>query len=130
MDSYTLHVAVAALLGASFAGISAYYMHSQTLSQLLDFARAVEIDRDRDRDFLRRSRRDGSGGDDAAAFKRPQRRSFRRRGVSAADLEVERKVEEWPVMINGMILEPTVVEERSRSLLVPSGFPRIQEGNT
>ncbi|XP_072979716.1 uncharacterized protein [Typha angustifolia] len=128
MDSYTLHVAVAALLGASFAGISAYYMHSQTLSQLLDFARAVETDRDRD--FLRRSRRDGSGGDDAATFKRPPRRSFRRREVSAADLEVERKVEEWPVMINGMALEPTVVEERSRSLPVPSGFPRIQEGNT
>jgi AMP deaminase len=40
MDSpYALHLAVAALVGASFAAASAYYMHRKTLDQLLRFAR-------------------------------------------------------------------------------------------
>ena len=40
MDSpYALHLAVAALVGASFAAASAYYMHRKTLEQLLRFAR-------------------------------------------------------------------------------------------
>ncbi|KAJ4772712.1 AMP deaminase [Rhynchospora pubera] len=40
MDSYyAIHLAMAALVGASFAAVSAYYMHRKTLNQLLDFAR-------------------------------------------------------------------------------------------
>uniref|UniRef100_A0A7N0TXH6 AMP deaminase n=1 Tax=Kalanchoe fedtschenkoi TaxID=63787 RepID=A0A7N0TXH6_KALFE len=46
MDSaYTLHLAMAALVGASFVAVSAYYMHRKTLTQLLDFAKSMETDR-------------------------------------------------------------------------------------
>ncbi|KAL0316412.1 UNVERIFIED_CONTAM: AMP deaminase [Sesamum radiatum] len=46
MDAYSLHLAMAALFGASFVAVSAYYMHRKTLNQLLEFAKAVERDRD------------------------------------------------------------------------------------
>lgn len=40
MDSYyAIHLAMAAMVGASFAAVSAYYMHRRTLNQLLEFAR-------------------------------------------------------------------------------------------
>ena len=40
MDSYyAIHLAMAAMVGASFAAVSAYYMHRKTLNQLLEFAR-------------------------------------------------------------------------------------------
>ncbi|XP_017698170.2 uncharacterized protein LOC103706702 [Phoenix dactylifera] len=45
MDAYALHLAMAALVGASFVAVSAYYMHRKTLSQLLEFARSVERER-------------------------------------------------------------------------------------
>lgn len=48
--SYALHLAVAALVGASFAAASAYYMHRKTLDHLLRFARSL------DRDHRRRAR--------------------------------------------------------------------------
>ncbi|XP_057519345.1 AMP deaminase-like [Amaranthus tricolor] len=44
MDNYTLHLAMAALFGASFVAVSAYYMHRKTLSQLLEFAKCLEKD--------------------------------------------------------------------------------------
>ncbi|CAN1820461.1 AMP deaminase [Linum perenne] len=47
MDAYALHLAMAALVGASFVAVSAYFMHRKTLAQLLDFAKTVERDRDR-----------------------------------------------------------------------------------
>ncbi|KAL5740370.1 hypothetical protein ACOSP7_029250 [Xanthoceras sorbifolium] len=50
MDSYTLHLAMAALVGASFVAVSAYYMHRKTLTQLLEFAKSVERDRDENSD--------------------------------------------------------------------------------
>ncbi|KAK6152529.1 hypothetical protein DH2020_015164 [Rehmannia glutinosa] len=46
MDAYSLHLAMAALFGASFVAVSAYYMHRKTLNQLLEFAKAIERDRD------------------------------------------------------------------------------------
>ncbi|KGN54386.1 AMP deaminase isoform X1 [Cucumis sativus] len=48
MDAYPLHMAVAALIGASVVAVSAYYMHRKTLTQLLEFAKTVERDRERD----------------------------------------------------------------------------------
>ncbi|KAI4967245.1 hypothetical protein ZWY2020_029149 [Hordeum vulgare] len=57
--SYALHLAVAALVGASFAAASAYYMHRKTLDQLLRFARSL------DRDHRRRARLLPDGGDDS-----------------------------------------------------------------
>lgn len=46
MDAYALHLAMAALVGASFVAVSAYYMHRKTLTQLLEFAKSVERERD------------------------------------------------------------------------------------
>lgn len=73
MDSYSLHLAMAALFGASFVAVSAYYMHRKTLNQLLDFAKAIERERD---DFAG----EDAGGDAAEQLKRyPSRR--RRKGT-------------------------------------------------
>ncbi|KAJ7961213.1 AMP deaminase [Quillaja saponaria] len=44
MDAYSLHLAVAALVGASVVAVSAYYMHRKTLTQLLEFAKTIERD--------------------------------------------------------------------------------------
>ncbi|KAJ4837674.1 hypothetical protein Tsubulata_013480 [Turnera subulata] len=48
VDTYALHLAMAALVGASFVAVSAYYMHRKTLTQLLEFAKTVERERERD----------------------------------------------------------------------------------
>ncbi|KAJ9543013.1 hypothetical protein OSB04_022720 [Centaurea solstitialis] len=50
MDAYTLHLAMAALVGASFVAVSAFYVHRKTLNQLLEFAKSVEKDREEDGD--------------------------------------------------------------------------------
>ncbi|XP_024962270.1 AMP deaminase-like isoform X2 [Cynara cardunculus var. scolymus] len=52
MDAYTLHLAMAALVGASFVAVSAYYMHRKTLNQLLEFAKTVEKEREEGEDDL------------------------------------------------------------------------------
>lgn len=54
MDAYSLHLAMAALFGASFVAVSAYYMHRKTLNQLLDFAKSIEKDKEdlQDEDLL------------------------------------------------------------------------------
>lgn len=70
MDAYSLHLAMAALVGASFVAVSAYYMHRKTLNQLLEFAKTVERERERGDDDseqespqnLRRRRGGGGGG--------------------------------------------------------------------
>ncbi|KAL8152601.1 hypothetical protein V2J09_010361 [Rumex salicifolius] len=48
MESYALHLAVAALFGASVVAVSAYYMHRKTLTQLLEFAKTIDRDRDQE----------------------------------------------------------------------------------
>ncbi|CAL9069920.1 unnamed protein product [Musa banksii] len=136
MDAYALHLAVAALVGASFVAVSAYYVHRKTLGQLLEFARAVEKERGRDRrgddddepkrGLLRRGRygyrRSGSGSD--------------RRGWGSASLpdvmvataldgeEVEEEEEEEE--------EAAAAELDPRGFPIPVGLPRLQtvpEGN-
>ncbi|KAJ6812543.1 protein ESKIMO 1-like [Iris pallida] len=47
MDNYPLHLAVAAMAGASLAAVYAYCAHLRALSQLLDSALASEAERDR-----------------------------------------------------------------------------------
>ncbi|KAG8374429.1 hypothetical protein BUALT_Bualt11G0130900 [Buddleja alternifolia] len=72
MDAYSLHLAMAALVGASFVAVSAYYMHRKTLNQLLEFAKAIERDRDHEESAE-------DGGDAAEHLKKyPSRR--RRKG--------------------------------------------------
>lgn len=46
MDAYSIHLAMAALVGASFVAVSAYYMHRKTLTQLLEFAKTIDRDRE------------------------------------------------------------------------------------
>ncbi|MBA0788038.1 hypothetical protein Gotri_025549 [Gossypium trilobum] len=46
MDTYTVHLAMAVLVGASLVAVSAYYMHRKTLNQLLEFAKTVERERE------------------------------------------------------------------------------------
>lgn len=46
MDAYAMHLAMAALVGASFVAVSAYYMHRKTLNQLLEFAKTIERERE------------------------------------------------------------------------------------
>lgn len=50
MDAYALHLAMAALVGASVVAVSAYYMHRKTLTQLLEFAKTVEREREENSD--------------------------------------------------------------------------------
>lgn len=83
MDSYSLHLAMAALFGASFVAVSAYYMHRKTLNQLLEFAKAIERERD---DFAA----EDAAGDAAEQLKRyPSRRrrkpngGYNRRGSAS-----------------------------------------------
>lgn len=60
METSALHLAFAALVGASVVAVSAYYMHRKTLAQLLEFAKAVEGDREDD----------GDDADDLPSFKK------------------------------------------------------------
>lgn len=76
MDSYSLHLAMAALFGASFVAVSAYYMHRKTLNQLLEFAKAIERERD---DFTAEDA--GGDGDASEQLKRyPSRRRRKANG--------------------------------------------------
>ncbi|PKA63312.1 AMP deaminase [Apostasia shenzhenica] len=42
MDAYALHMAMAALAGASVAAVSSYYLHRRAIAELLEIALAVE----------------------------------------------------------------------------------------
>ncbi|WOL01904.1 putative AMP deaminase isoform X1 [Canna indica] len=137
MNTYALHLAMAALFGASFVAVSAYYVHRKTLAELLELARAVDRDRD------------ASGG----GFKRgaPSRRGGRRKGpgyyrrgagsVSLPDVmavldgeEEEEEVEEIDervprrrsVMNRPFLGEATADEDVPRSFPIPAGLPPLQ----
>lgn len=66
-----MHLAMAALVGASVVAVSAYYMHRKTLAQLLEFARTVEREREKD---------GGSDVGDSPLHSRRRRGGSRRRG--------------------------------------------------
>lgn len=70
MDTYALHLAVAALVGASVVAVSAYCVHRKTLTQLLEVAKAVDKDREKD---------DVSNGDSPQHLKK-RRPNARRKG--------------------------------------------------
>uniref|UniRef100_A0A6N2KK97 AMP deaminase n=1 Tax=Salix viminalis TaxID=40686 RepID=A0A6N2KK97_SALVM len=69
MDAYAMHLAMAALVGASFVAVSAYYMHRKTLTQLLEFAKTVERERDDNSD---------AGGSSPQHFKKRRSRGRRK----------------------------------------------------
>ncbi|EPS71873.1 hypothetical protein M569_02896 [Genlisea aurea] len=72
MEAYPLHLAMAALVGASLAAVSAFYMHGQTVDQILDLAKAM------DRNRLDSTAFEDAGGGEIDDSK--QRNSSRRRG--------------------------------------------------
>ncbi|KAL4354120.1 hypothetical protein GQ457_06G005890 [Hibiscus cannabinus] len=69
MDTHTVHLAMAALVGASLVAVSAYYMHRKTLNQLLEFAKTVE-----------REREDISEGESPQHSKKRRGQHYRRKG--------------------------------------------------
>ncbi|XP_020233434.1 AMP deaminase [Cajanus cajan] len=115
MDAHAVHLALAALVGASVVAVSAYYMHRKTLAQLLEFARTVERD-------------DGGGGGSdaesspALAKKRrggARRRAnggYRRGSASLPDVTVISGAFDGEEKRNG----PVHVEG------IPAGLPRLQ----
>ncbi|XP_068668368.1 AMP deaminase-like [Aristolochia californica] len=117
MDSYALHLAVAALFGASFVAVSAFYMHRRTLTQLLEFARSVDKDRESD-DEQDRSLHSGRTGRRNRNHRRKGGPQYRRTSLSLPDVTAMAAVagEEKP---NG----PLIAEDRSMS--IPAGLPRL-----
>uniref|UniRef100_A0A7C9CXL4 AMP deaminase n=1 Tax=Opuntia streptacantha TaxID=393608 RepID=A0A7C9CXL4_OPUST len=103
MENYTLHLAMAALVGASVVAVSAYYMHRKTLSQLLEFAKSLERDEDVAADDDRRRRRKTIG-------------AYRRASASLPDVTA----------ISGEVDG----EEKRNGVLpvdgIPAGLPRLR----
>lgn len=77
MDAHALHLAMAALIGASFVAVSAYYMHRKTLTQLLEFAKTMDRERDREDG-------DGDGEGDKSPQHFKKRRNYGRRKGSGS----------------------------------------------
>lgn len=128
MDSYTLHLAMAALVGASFVAVSAYCMHRKTLNQLLEFARAVEKERERERDGEREREYDCS--DAAEVLWKQQRRGSgggtRRKGTAAAAYRHTYASLPDVAAMSGMVAE--VDDGRCNGVAVegiPTGLPRL-----
>ncbi|CAL9178729.1 unnamed protein product [Musa hybrid cultivar] len=141
MSAYALHLAMAALVGASFVAVSAYYVHRKTLAQLLELARAVDRDRD-----------GGADGEGDGSFRRgPSPRhggrrkgpGYYRRGAGSVSLpdvmaavdgeeeDVEERVQRRRPVVNGPFLGDTD-EDALRGFPIPPGLPRLQtvpEGN-
>lgn len=119
MDAYALHLAMAALVGASFVAVSAYYMHRKTLSQLLEFAKAVERDREREEEEDEPGR-----GDSPQHYKKyaEKRRNHGRRKSNGYYRRVSASLPDVTVISGG----PDGEEKRNGSLdLIPAGLPRL-----
>lgn len=119
MDAYAVHLAMAALVGASFVAVSAYYMHRKTLSQLLEFAKAVERDREREEEEDEPGR-----GDSPQHYKKyaEKRRNHGRRKSNGYYRRVSASLPDVTVISGG----PDGEEKRNGSLdLIPAGLPRL-----
>lgn len=147
MDSYPLHLAMAALVGASFVAVSAFYMHRKTLTQLLEFARAVEMERERDRAGAAGTggvAEDGGGERDGEGYRRVAQQRMqghhRRKGPgyftrtagslslpdvkAAVEVDGEEYLEDQGrLVVNGSLAG--VGLEDHRNLTVPPGLPRL-----
>ncbi|WOL16294.1 AMP deaminase-like [Canna indica] len=120
MDAYALHLAMAALVGASFVAVSAYYMHHKTLNQLLEVARAIDRHRDEEDDLKRApSLRRGQHG-----HRRKGHGNYRRGGgsvslqdviVGSANREAAANAEEGSVALPGFSRLHTVSEGDNQS---------------
>ncbi|XP_061344639.1 AMP deaminase-like [Gastrolobium bilobum] len=109
MDAYAVHLAMAALVGASVVAVSAYYMHRKTLSQLLEFARTVELEREKD---------GASDGGDSPQHSKKRRGGARRRGNSY-NRRASASLPDVTVISGGFDKEEKHVEG------IPPGLPRL-----
>ncbi|XP_048319667.2 AMP deaminase isoform X2 [Ziziphus jujuba] len=124
MDAYSLHLAMAALVGASFVAVSAYYMHRKTLTQLLEFAKTVE----RERDDINKNNSDGA--DTPQHLKK--RRSYARRKGNEYYRRGSASLPDVTVISGGIDGD----ERRNGQVVldgIPPGLPRLHtlpEGST
>ncbi|KAK8280608.1 hypothetical protein V6Z12_D09G186900 [Gossypium hirsutum] len=110
MDTYTVHLAMAALVGASLVAVSAYYMHRKTLNQLLEFAKTVE-------------REDISEGESPLPSKKRRAHHSRRKGSGYYRRSSSSLPDVW-MMYGGIDGE----EKRNGTIHVdgiPPGLPRL-----
>ncbi|GMI96430.1 ADENOSINE 5'-MONOPHOSPHATE DEAMINASE, EMBRYONIC FACTOR1 [Hibiscus trionum] len=113
MDTYTVHIAMAALVGASLVAVSAYYMHRKTLNQLLEFAKSVE-----------REREDVSDGDSPLHSKKRRGHHHSRRKGGGYYRRGSASLPDVSMMSGGIDGE----EKRSDSIHVdgiPPGLPKL-----
>ncbi|KAL6496165.1 hypothetical protein OROGR_029423 [Orobanche gracilis] len=129
MDAYSLHLAMAALFGASFVAVSAYYMHRKTLNQLLEFAKTIE----RDRDHLAA----GEDGGDAAGDVKKHHARRRGKCIGGYYKHSSASLPDMTMFSGGGRGGVCEVEDEMSSLVhvdaIPLGSPRLHtlpEGNT
>lgn len=128
MDTYALHLAMAALVGASLVAVSAYYMHHKTLNQLLEFAKTIE--REREREEAADEGGGGGGADSPLHLKKygslERRRSHGRRKGNGYCRRGSASLPDVTVISAGL----DVVEERRNGPIhvdsIPPGLPRLQ----
>ncbi|GER26664.1 AMP deaminase family protein [Striga asiatica] len=129
MDPYSLHLAMAALFGASFVAVSAYYMHRKTLNQLLEFAKAIESGRE---DAAAAAAVEDGGGAAELVKEYPTRR--RRKGDGGYYRRGSASLPDVTTFSGGGVGE--VDEKRNGPVHVdgiPVGLPRLRtlpEGNS
>ncbi|CAI0426265.1 unnamed protein product [Linum tenue] len=120
MDAYALHLAMAALVGASFVAVSAYYMHRKTLTQLLEFAKTVERERERSD----KEEENYSDGDSAQHLKK-RRSSHNKKKGNGYYRRASASLPDVTAISGG----PIDGEERRNGLLhvdgIPPGLPRL-----
>lgn len=126
MDTYALHLAMAALVGASVVAVSAYYMHRKTLNQLLEFAKTIEREREREDAVAEDG---GCGGDSPQHFKKhggvEKRRNHVRRKGNGYYRRGSASLPDVTAISGGM----DIVEERRNGPVhidsIPAGLPRL-----
>lgn len=124
MDTYALHLAMAALVGASVVAVSAYYMHRKTLNQLLEFAKTIE--KEREREEVADEGGGGGGADSPQHLKKyGSRRSHGRRKGNGYYRRSSASLPDVTAISAG----PDVVEERRNGPIhvdsIPPGLPRL-----
>ncbi|OVA02728.1 Adenosine/AMP deaminase domain [Macleaya cordata] len=128
METYALHLAMAALVGASFVAVSAYYMHRRTLTQLLEFAKTVERERDRENGVD--DENEAEKDDSPQHFKKyvDKRRSHGRRKGNGYYRRVSNSLPD----VTTIATAGEVEEKQNGSLsiddrLIPAGLPRLRK---
>lgn len=148
MDEYAVHLAIAAIAGASVVAISAYFMHRKTLAQILEFARSMEKERDRvkEKDAKENSTLlEESAGNAGGMYHYKRRNHLSRRRIaigrtsaSLPDVTVARKMngtegEERGIGSDAEVVSTEMVfkdddddDDYYKGMGVPPGLPKVQ----